>query len=113
MLLPVLFPQWYLSIALIIPACSLSRGQTLSSVLSTVQPVLSYKADCHPGIVLELETVLFLHADLLLDVCCAKRCAPAEICTLDVQHITLPPDTVLQLKQKLPLLKSVLQAQRA
>jgi len=67
------FSQWYLSIALIIPACSLSRGQTLSSVLSTVQPVLSHKADCHPGIVLELETVLFLHADLLLDVCCAKR----------------------------------------
>ena len=36
-----------------------------------------------------------------------------ELHTLDVQHITLPAETVLQLKQKLPLLKSVLQAQRA
>ena len=39
--------------------------------------------------------------------------ASRDLHTLDIQHITLPPDTVLQLKQMLPLLKSVLQAQRA
>ena len=44
-----------------------------STVLSTVQSVLCYKAECRPGMVFELETVLHLHADVLLDVCCAKR----------------------------------------
>ncbi len=51
---------WYSSI---IPACSLGRGQTLSTVLSYCA-VRALKAECHPGMVLELETVLFLHADL-------------------------------------------------
>ena len=54
---------WYSSISLTTPACSLGRGQTLSTVLSYCA-VRALKAECHPGLVLELETVLFLHADL-------------------------------------------------
>lgn len=38
--------------------------------------------------------------------------ASPDLHTLDVQHIPLPPETVQHLKQGLPLLKSVLHAQR-
>ncbi len=73
MLLPILFPHGT-CLFLWLHQLAVWAGNERCLLCSlTVQSVLSFKAECHPGMVLELETVLFLHADLLLDVCCAKR----------------------------------------